>query len=179
MTAALVCPLGVSGKSGGIVLLIHGTGASGDETWAKGPYNIILPTYGKGYDVCYINLPGRALENAAISAEYVAYNIQQLAKQSATGKVFTIGHSQGGGLDIPWALDFFPSIQALVSGFTALSGDFHGTILANSFFSTSTSSTKAKAIWQQAQNSNFLRAQNTDANRPLVPTTSIFTLTDE
>lgn len=45
--------------------------------------------------------------------------------------------------------------------------------------STSTSSTKAKAIWQQAQNSNFLRAQNTDANRPLVPTTSIFTLTDE
>lgn len=38
----------------------------------------------------------------ATAAEYVAYNIPVLAKKSATGKVFLVGYSQGGGLNIPW-----------------------------------------------------------------------------
>lgn len=58
--------------------------------------------FASGYDVCWVELPGKALGNAATSAEYVAYNIPQLAARSATGEVFVIGHSQGGGLNIPW-----------------------------------------------------------------------------
>lgn len=49
-----------------------------------------------------VELPGKALGHAATSAEYVAYGIQQLAAKSKTGKAFVIGHSQGGGLSIPW-----------------------------------------------------------------------------
>lgn len=74
LAASLTCPRGVEGKAGGVVLLVHGTGESehrrgwtcgpwvsrshhvsvyylgstGPETWEKGPYNTILPTYGAG-----------------------------------------------------------------------------------------------------------------------------------
>ncbi len=40
-------------------------------------------------------MPGRTIGDAQISSEYVAYNTANLASQSATGKVFLIGHSQG------------------------------------------------------------------------------------
>lgn len=69
-----------------IIRIIHGT-----------PHQ-----YRIGYDICWVDLPGHSLGNAATSAEYVAYNIKQLASKSVTGKVFVIGHSQGAGLNIPW-----------------------------------------------------------------------------
>jgi len=181
LAAAITCPNGVKNKAGGIVFLVHGTGSSGSDTWAKGPYNLILPTYGPGYDICWVDLPGHGLGNAATSAEYVAYNIKTLAAKSATGKVFVIGHSQGGGLNPQWALDFFPSTQAYVSGYVALSGDFHGTSLGGlacfgiDFFEGHC----AESIFQQDQKSQYLKAQNTDGGKALVGTTSIFTSEDE
>lgn len=60
------------------------------------------------------------------TSEYVAFAIQQLAAQSQTGKVGIVSHSQG-GLNVQWALDFWPSYRPLVSAFVALAGDFHGT----------------------------------------------------
>ncbi|KAL8283829.1 hypothetical protein RQP46_005261 [Phenoliferia psychrophenolica] len=74
-----------------------------------------------------IDLPGRSLVDAQISAEYVAYGVQYLAPKSVTGKVSIIGHSQGGGLNPQWALTFWPSIQPLVSNYISLAGDFQGT----------------------------------------------------
>ncbi|KZP33120.1 alpha/beta-hydrolase [Athelia psychrophila] len=181
LTASLTCPRGVEGKAGGVVLLVHGTGSTGAQTWAKGPYNTILPTYGAGYDICWVTLPGNSLGNAAISAEYVAYNIKALASQSKTGKVYVIGHSQGAGLNIPWPLDFFPSTQALVAGFVALSGDFRGTSLGGAicFGITLAEGVCASSIWQQAQNSSYLLAQFQGSSQAIVGTTSIFTNNDE
>lgn len=83
----------------GIVLLVHGTAAKGDETWANGPYNLFLPTAGPGYDICWVtfliphvfrlalstdeplqvDLPNRSLGDAQLSAEYVAYGISCVA----------------------------------------------------------------------------------------------------
>jgi surfactin synthase thioesterase subunit len=48
------------------------------------------------FDVCYIEIPGRSLNDAQLNAEYVAAAIQILAPQSKkNGKLFIIGHSQG------------------------------------------------------------------------------------
>ena len=38
-----------------------------------------------GYDVCYVTIPERSLGDAQVNAEYVAYNIQDLAAKSSTG----------------------------------------------------------------------------------------------
>ena len=74
-----------------------------------------------------------------MSAEYVAYAISSLAPRSKTGKVTAIGHSQGGGFNVQFALLYWPSTRKLVSNCTsplmrrahsadiALSGDFRGT----------------------------------------------------
>ena len=42
-----------------------------------------------------MTIPERSLGDAQVNAEYVAYNIQDLAAKSSTGKVYVIGHSQG------------------------------------------------------------------------------------
>lgn len=78
-----------------------------------------------GYDIAWFTSPSRSLEDAQTTAEYIAYNIRQLAQQSSTGKVFVIGHSQG-NINIQWALAFFPSTRDLVSGFISLAADFEG-----------------------------------------------------
>jgi hypothetical protein len=96
------------------------------------------------YDVCYIEIPQRSLNDAQMNAEYVAAAIQILAPQSkAGGKLFIIGHSQGNIVsdaslhtktttdqdshqNIQWALLYWPSLRNLVSGFSSLAGDFKG-----------------------------------------------------
>lgn len=79
-----------------------------------------------------------------MNAEYVAAAIQILAPQSKKhGKLFIIGHSQGNIASYPsptlpqktannvlqniqWALLYWPSLRSLISGFSALAGDFKG-----------------------------------------------------
>ncbi|KAF7971361.1 hypothetical protein HWV62_21394 [Athelia sp. TMB] len=181
MAAAITCPNGVQGKAGGIVFLVHGTASDGNGTWATGPYNLILPTVGPGYDICWVTLPAFAWANAEQSAEYVAYNIKALAAQSATKKVYVVGWSQGAGLNLQWALDFFPSTQSLVSGFFSIAGDFHGSASADVACKLLTSAgpkTCPESVFQQMRSSEFLRAQNISASTALVPTTSVFTNKD-
>lgn len=96
--------------------------------------------------MCYIEIPGRSLNDAQINAEYVAAAIQILAPQSKkNGKLFIIGHSQGNIVsafpgvvvgvllttylqNIQWALLYWPSLRNLVAGFSALAGDFKGSV---------------------------------------------------
>lgn len=127
--------------------------------------------------MCWINLPDRSLGDAQVSGEYVAYNIQQLAPNSATNKVIAIGHSQGAGLLIQWALLYWPSTRQLVSRYIALSGDFHGTDegpLLCTLEDLYREGCQA-AVVQQSSGSHYLAAQNHRGNQALVPTTSIYT----
>ncbi len=96
MQAAIRCPAGIKQAPGGIVLLVHGTGSTGAESWGDGPYVHILPKLDAGYDVCYIDLPSRSMTDMANDGEYLAYAIHYLAKQSAMGKVKIVTHSSGG-----------------------------------------------------------------------------------
>lgn len=78
-----------------------------------------------GYDIAWFTSPTRSLGDAQITAEYIAHNIKILARKSATGKVFIVGHSQG-NINIQWALKYWPSARSFVSGWSSLAGDFHG-----------------------------------------------------
>lgn len=49
--AAMTCPQGYGKGQYGTVLLVHGTGSTGLETWGDGPYLQLLPA--EGFDVCY------------------------------------------------------------------------------------------------------------------------------
>lgn len=84
-----------------------------------------LTAISPGYDIAWFNSPTRSLGDAQITAEYIAYNIKALAAKSKTGKVFVVSHSQG-GINVQWALAFFPSTRQYISGFSSLAGDFKG-----------------------------------------------------
>ncbi|KAL8279509.1 hypothetical protein RQP46_008071 [Phenoliferia psychrophenolica] len=181
VVAAITCPIGLRQSPGGIVLLVHGTGSRGNESFELGPYVKLLPTAGKGYDPCWVDLPGRAGYDVQQAAEYVALAVQHLAPLSATGKVAILGHSQGAGINPQWALIFWPSIHSLVSQYLALAADFHGTLEFEDCMAATGGC--SASVWQQRSSSTYLKAQNNPmpggGGRALVPTTSIFTIQDD
>jgi hypothetical protein len=90
-----------------------------------------------------------------------------------------IGWSQG-NLDTQWALKYWPSTRAVVSDFINISPDFHGTQLAYIVCPSFPTLPCPPAIIQQEYNSNFVtRLRMTDGDSAYVPTTSIFSTTDE
>jgi pimeloyl-ACP methyl ester carboxylesterase len=103
----------ILGRSGGIIILVSGTGSTGNESFGAGPYTQLLPFLAPGFDVCLLDLPDRSQGDAQVTSEYIAGNIIPLAKKSRTGKVSLIGHSQG-NLNIQWALNFWPSTRPFV-----------------------------------------------------------------
>ncbi|GAA5913051.1 hypothetical protein JCM6882_005548 [Rhodosporidiobolus microsporus] len=176
--SALTCPNGIQGKKNGVVLLVHGTGSTGPETWGNGPYLKLLPD--EGFDVCYVTLPNRSLGDIQTTSEYIAYLIHLLAPQSATGKVGLVTHSQG-GLNAQFALDFWPEMRALTSSFVALAAPFRGTaegVPACLVLGLVTGGCNPSVI-QQTVGSQFLDALNARGNVALVPTTSIYTAYDD
>ncbi|GAA6009593.1 hypothetical protein JCM10207_004117 [Rhodosporidiobolus poonsookiae] len=176
--SALTCPNGIQGKKNGAVLLVHGTGSTGAETWGDGPYLKLLPD--EDFDVCYVDLPNRSIGDIQTSSEYVAHLIPYLAARSVTGKVGLVTHSQG-GLNAQWALDFWPQGRMLVSSFVAIAPPFHGTYLANPtclVLGLVTGGCNPSVI-QQSVGSNFLKALNARGGNAFVPTTSIFTAYDD
>lgn len=189
LSSAIECPSStpIGDAPGGVVLLVHGTGSTGEESWGSTPYASLLPQLSPGFDICWITLPGRSQGDIQVSAEYVAYNVAPLASKSKTGTISVIGHSQG-NLDIQWALNFWPSTRPLVKSFTSLAGDFNGTdegpFLCSIGNLTSTGCTPA-TIQQSTTRltgggpSAFLAALHTFGGKALVKTTSLFTRYDD
>ncbi|KAE8266477.1 hypothetical protein A4X09_0g5872 [Tilletia walkeri] len=181
--AAITCLSPTIGAAaGGVVLLVHGTGSTGRESWLSGPYTDILPTLSPGFDVCYLTLPFRALRDVQVSAEYVVYAVKSLSLKSATKKVHIIGHSQGGGVNPQWALAFWPSIRKKVQTYVSLSGDFRGSLsnVTDAGISTGKLPVLSAALFQQFGGSHYMAAQNRIAPAALVPNmTSIYSAYDE
>jgi len=177
VSAAITCKPDPRARYG-TVLLVHGTGSTGAETWAPGPYWQLLPA--QGLQVCYVTLPNRALSDAQVSAEYVAHAVQLLAPASSTRNVAIIAHSQG-NLNTQWALNFWPSIRKLVRTYVSIAGDFKGT-LEGPFACLGLNLLEGgcePSIIQQSVGSNYLAASNARGNTAFVPTTSVFTIEDD
>ena len=58
-----------------MVLLVPGTGLTGEDSFPEGPFVQLLPTAGPGFDVCWVSPPNSQLGDAQINAEYVAHAI--------------------------------------------------------------------------------------------------------
>lgn len=173
LEGSLHCPAQFTHPARGPVLLVHGTGTNDGESWSWN-YALVLP--GLGFDVCTVTLPGRALDDAQVSSEYVVYAIRAMARRSGR-RVEVIGHSQG-GLEPRWALKWWPDTRVLVDDLITLAATHHGTLVADAV--TSALGQCTGACWQQRTDSKFIAALNAGGETfPEVSSTAIYSLTDE
>ncbi|KAA8649542.1 uncharacterized protein ATNIH1004_002213 [Aspergillus tanneri] len=185
LRASLTCPNGTPNSNDKPVLLVHGTGSTGNESWGRGFVPALAET---GMKACFTNL--RETEDTANSAlvAFLAADLFLLFSKSIyVGRpIAAIGHSQGSP-NIQWALRFFPSTRNadVTRAFIAMSPDFAGVgfdgiaafcdIIDGVRFCT-------PSLWQQAAGSNFMKALNGGShgiNRAYVPTTIVWSRTDE
>lgn len=153
------------------VLLIHGTGSTSFESW--GSTYVPALTHAE-FEVFTLDLPGKAYTDIQWSAEYLVYALRRIS--AVTGRrVDVIGHSQG-GLDVRWALKWWPETRALVDDLITLGTPHHGTVIVEVQCAVGCK----PAHRQMMMASNFLAALNAGDELGLAEhTTSIFSLTDE
>jgi triacylglycerol lipase len=156
LAAALECPAEfASSADREPVLLVHGTGVTAEENWAWG-YQLDLTA--RGFDVCLVHLPDRALNDIQVSTEYVVHAIREIAERSGR-KVDILGHSQG-GLHPRWALRWWPDLHDLVDDVVTLGSPHHGTA------ATEVSPWQCEACHQMRRDSAYIAALNSTTQTP-------------
>jgi len=171
LAAALSCPGGFGHPDHEPVLLVHGTGATGQLNWGWN-YAKVLPAM--GYDVCTVDLPNRALDDIQVSSEYVVYAIRTMARTSGR-LVDVVGHSQG-GLEPRWALKWWPDTRRLVDDDVMLASPNHGVYAADVW----PPGVCTAACYQMARTAQFIAALNAGDETPgAVSYTSLYSRTDE
>lgn len=153
------------------VLLVTGTGASGEETYAlgKGAFDAY------GHPVCDVNFPHFETADIQVSVQYLVYAIRREHAQS--GREIAIYAISQGGLLSRLALSYWPQLRADVSDVVAAAPSMHGTTVGQ----CSARRPCVPAGWQQSAGSHLLRAIDAFAPRAPGPTawTTIRSATDE
>jgi triacylglycerol lipase len=170
LRASLHCPRHFT-KKHEPVLLVHGTFTRGKVNYAWG---YLASLRSRGFDVCYVDLPNGAMDDAQVSSEYVVFGVREMYARSGR-RVDMLGVSQG-GLEQRWAVKWWPDMRYKVDDVVMHATPNHGTFmqpsgpLAHCFAS----------CWQMAAGSRFLRALNAGDETPgNISYTSIFTNFDE
>lgn len=142
------------------------------------------------YDVCSCSLfevklilspiANRSMGDMQISSAYIAYNLHAVSALAGNSPVAVMGHSQANP-NIQWALHFFPSTQKVTSMFIGLSPDFYGAWfnILSGVCSFGDEPLCAPSLWQQSSGSNYHGALSAKGNVEQVPTTLIWSETDE
>jgi hypothetical protein len=172
LAAALSCPDTFAHPDHPAVLLVHGTGSNPQESWS---WNWVEVLPAAGFDVCTVEMPGYALVDIQLSAEYVVYAIRSM--HEATGRpVSVIGHSQG-TLQPRWAIRWWDDIGPSIDDYISMAGPHHGISFADTCV---TLQGCAEAMWQMRSGSAFLVALNAGDETPgSVSYTSLYTDDDE
>lgn len=169
IAASLRCP--ATSTTEPWVLLVHGTGVTPAENWSWG-YEPALAR--RGFGVCTVALPQRALNDIQISGEFVAHAIRTMYGASGR-RISIVGHSQG-GLVPRWALRWSPELRVMVDDLVTLGSPHQGTTVAQQTVNGYT----CEACHQMQQGSAFLGALNSWQQSPgAVSYTSIWTDYDE
>ncbi len=172
LAESLVCPNKI--KRGGVqpMMLVTGTGYTGEEAYAIG--SAALKTTGR--PICYVNFPFRTTGDIQVSAEYLVSGIRRVA--ASYGKPIAVFGVSQGGLLPRWALTYWPSLRAKVSDVISVAGTHHGTNLISG---CSAIKPCQAATWQQAAGSKLLQAINRQPDESPGPTswTTVRTATDE
>jgi hypothetical protein len=175
LEAAFHCHGEVEGASAEPVLFVTGTGATGEEGYliGKGAFDAF------GHPVCDVDFPDYTTADIQISVQYLVYAIRR-ESQMAGRRIAIIGISQGGLLP-RFALTYWPSLRTKVTDVLAAAGTQHGTTIVGPQGPCSAANPCPPAFWQQAANSNLLRALNRQPVEAPGPTawTTVRSATDE
>jgi triacylglycerol esterase/lipase EstA (alpha/beta hydrolase family) len=173
--AALHCPATFMHPEHEPVLLVHGLGATGVENWG---WNYALALPAAGFDVCTVDLPGRAWNDIQVSSEYVVHAVRVIS--TASGKqVDVVGHSEG-GLQPRWAVRWWRDVRERVDDIVTLGSPHHGVFDPDVVDLPCPIPCIPGALWQMREGSRFLTALNAGDETPdPVSYTSIWSATDE
>ena len=171
MRAAFKCAGKVAHAKRTPVMLVTGTGVTGDQTYALG--KPALDAY--GHPVCYINFPDFMTADVQVSVQYLVYGLRREFRLAGR-KVAVFSISQG-GLLARFALTYWPDLRHKVSDVLSAAGTQHGTTVDR----CSAAGLCPPAAWQQLKGSNLLRAlnRNPDETPGPVSYTTVRSLTDE
>lgn len=160
------------------ILLVTGTGATGDEIYAitKSAFDLY------GHPLCYVNFPFQMTGDIQIAAQYLVNAIRYEYAQSGK-KIAILGISQG-ALVPRWALTWWPSLRAKVSDVVGAAGTHHGSSIINTKYTNAKCAPHdgcPPAAWQQASGSKMLKALNSYKDEAPGPTswTTLRSTTDE
>src|SRR3954468_18486607 len=121
LRAALKCTPGVKDAQRTPLMLVTGTGASGDEAYA-----IAKPALDyRGIPSCRVNFPDHTTADIQRSVQYLVHGLRVMHKRAGR-KVAVFGISQGGLLPRV-ALTYWPSLRKMVDDVIAAAGTQHGT----------------------------------------------------
>lgn len=116
------------------------------------------------------------------SSAYIAYNLHALSALASGTPVQVMGHSQANP-DIQWALHFFPSTHSVTSAYVGLSPDLAGIGFAGLSDLCDVDGDAIMlcqpSLWQQLAGSNYYKGLNFKGHTAQIPTTIIWSMTDE
>jgi len=156
------------------IMLVTGTGASGEDAYAigKGAFDLY------GHPVCDVNFPNNTTANIQTSAQYLVNAIRYEYAQSGR-KIAIFGISQGGLLPRV-ALTYWPSLRSKVEDVIAAAGTQHGTNLFTAAACIARGGCPP-AVWQQGAGSKFQKqlAKYPDETPGSTSWTTVRSLKDE
>jgi pimeloyl-ACP methyl ester carboxylesterase len=133
------------------VLLVPGTGSNPEHNFS---WNWEPALTNLGISWCAVALPDNGMDDIQVAGEYVVNAIRTMYQQAGR-RISIIGHSQGGMIP-RWPLRFWPDTRSMVDDQIGFAPSNHGTTGAETLCSISC----AAADWQQADNSEFIKALN-------------------
>ena len=170
MSAAYHCHGTLANASREPILLVTGTGVTGEQTYAFGK-----DAFAKlDHPVCDVNFPDDETADIQISVQYLVYAIRREFKTS--GRTIAIFGISQGGLLARMALTYWPDLRTKVTDVVSAAGSLHGTTVP-AFAGGKFCSAKrpcAPANWQQEAGSHLLKAldaKSADAPGPTAWTT--------
>ncbi len=176
LDAALKCVGPIDEAARTPVMVVTGTGASGDEAYAIGKG--ALDAYGA--PVCYVNFPNFTTADLQVSVQYLVHGLRVMSRRSDR-KIAVLGISQGALLP-RIALTYWPSLRRKVSDVVGAAGPHHGTTNERlAVCGSAQRPTCIPAAWQQAAGSKLLRALNAQRDETPGPAdwTTVRSATDE
>jgi len=171
---SLKCTAGIAGATRTPIMLVTGTGASGDEAYAIGKAAFDR----EGAPVCWVNFPHHTTADIQVSVQYLVHGLRTMARR-ADRDVAVFGISQGGLLPRV-ALTYWPSLRKHVTDVISAAGTHHGTTVGR-IDDCRGGTGCVPAGWQQARGSRFLTALNAtrDETPGRVGWTTVRSATDE
>lgn len=168
---ALSCPDGLTRPEHPVILLVHGTATTAEESWPAG-MGVVL--HRAGFDWCMVQLPGRALVDIQRSAEYVVDAVHSLHRRTGR-RVSMIGHSQG-ALQVRWAVRWWPEVRAVVDDVITAAGANRPVPWTKPVFCARSC---AEPIWQFSTGAAFMEAVNRVPTPEGPSYTAVRSLTDD